>query len=315
MYLIRGLQNIKLFKNRFPESEIIATIGNFDGLHLGHQKIISNMKEIALEKNLKTLVIFTEPHAKEFFAEKSELIEEPKRISPWRDKFERLKTQDVDFAFYLKFNAKLQSMTPEDFIEIVLNNLNIKQLTIGDDFKFGYQRKGDYEMLCDWGKTNQIVVEKTPTFSKDNRRCSSSWIREALSNDDFKLAEDLLGRRYTYSGKVVSGNSLGRTIGVPTANLWLPKSNLPIKGVYAVRVKFENKSYQGIANMGIRPTIGGENPVLEVHIFDFDKNIYGKRIEVEFCNKIREEKKFSGLEELKSQILKDIKLSKKLLNT
>ena len=170
-------------------------------------------------------------------------------------------------------------------------------------------------MLCDWGKTNQIVVEKTPTFSKDNRRCSSSWIREALSKDDFELAADLLGRRYTYSGKVVNGNSLGRTIGVPTANLWLPKSNLPIKGVYAVRVKFEAESYQGIANMGIRPTIGGENPVLEVHIFDFDKNIYGKRIEVEFCNKIREEKKFSGLEELKSQILKDIKLSKKLLNT
>ena len=157
MYLIRGLQNIDLFRNRYPESEIIATIGNFDGLHLGHQKIISDMKDIALKKHLKTLVIFTEPHAKEFFAEKSEFIEEPKRISPWRDKFERLKTQDVDFAFYLKFNTKLQSMTPEHFIEAVLNNLNIKQLTIGDDFKFGYQRKGDYEMLFDWGKALSLI--------------------------------------------------------------------------------------------------------------------------------------------------------------
>ena len=314
MYLIRGLQNIELFQKRFAKVQLIATIGNFDGLHLGHQKIISDMKGIASNKGYQTLVIFTEPHAKEFFAKKSLSIEEPKRISPWRDKFERLKDQGVDFVFYLNFNKKLQSMTPEKFIKEVLGNFNIKHLTIGDDFKFGYKRKGDYEMLSAWGKDNDIKVENTPTFSMGERRYSSSWIREALSENNFDLAEELLGRRYTFSGKVVSGNSLGRTIGVPTANLWLPKSNLPIQGVYAVKIKINEVIHKGIANMGIRPTIGGENPVLEVHIFDFNENIYGRRIEVEFCNKIREEKKFSGLEELKSQISKDIELSKKLLS-
>jgi riboflavin kinase/FMN adenylyltransferase len=313
MYLIRGLKNINLFKERFSDFRVIATIGNFDGLHLGHQKIISDMKNIANEKKLKTMVIFTEPHAKEFFAESSNSSSQPSRISPWRDKFQRLKAQGVDFAFYLNFNKKLQSMTPEKFINNVLGNLNSHYLTIGDDFKFGNRRKGDYEMLENWGSLNDVIVQQTPTYLRGDRRYSSSWIREALDKDDFELAAELLGRRYTFSGKVVSGNSLGRTIGVPTANLWLPKSNLPIKGVYAVKVHYEKEILLGIANMGIRPTIGGENPVLEVHIFDFDKNLYGKRIEVEFCNKIREEKKFSNLEELKSQIHKDIELSKNLL--
>ena len=158
-----------------------------------------------------------------------------------------------------------------------------------------------------------IDISNTPTYKLDGRRVSSSWIRESLLKSNFNLASSLLGRPYTFSGKVVGGQKLGRTIGVPTANLWIPKQKLPISGVYAVTCALDGNLLSGIANMGTRPTVGGTKPVLEVHIFDFNKNIYGKRIEVEFKHKIRDEKKFKDLNLLKSQIQKDISAAKELL--
>ena len=313
MYLIRGLKNLSLFNERFSEEQLVVTIGNFDGLHKGHKKIIQEMKNISLNSSAKTMVIFTEPHAKEFFSMDKDIMEQPARISPWRDKFKKLENENIDFAFFLKFNKSLQTMSPEIFIEKVLGSLNISNLMIGDDFRFGQDRKGDFLMLKDWSKSQGISLSKLPTFSIDNRRVSSTWIRETLSVSDFSTTKKLLGRPYSFEGKVVHGNRLGRSIGFPTANIWLPKNNLPIKGVFSVKISIDVSEFEGIANIGIRPTVGGTSPVLEVNIFDFKKEIYGKRIKVEFVNKIRDEKKFDSLDDLKKQIAKDVNTAKEQL--
>ena len=307
MYLIRGINNINLFNSRFPNEDIVATIGNFDGLHLGHQDILEQMKET----NLKTMVIFTEPHAKEFFAESlGQDSEKPPRIFPWKEKVRALRSFGVNFGFFLHFNKQLRSMTPEVFIEEVLSNLNIRRLKIGDDFRFGVNREGDFSLLKDWGDKNNVLVENTNTFKIDDERVSSTRIRQAILRNDFEEAKRLLGKAYTYSGKVVYGQQLGRQLGIPTANIWLPKNKLPISGVYIVKVRLEGKDLGGIANMGIRPTVGGQSPVLEVHILNFSEEIYGKSLEVEFLEKVREEKKFDNLDLLKEQINNDISAAK-----
>ena len=313
MYLIRGLKNLSLFNERFSEEKLVVTIGNFDGLHQGHKKIIREMKSISQNSSAKTMVIFTEPHAKEFFSMDKNILEQPARISPWRDKFKNLENENIDFAFFLKFNKSLQTMSPEIFIEKVLGSLNITNLMIGDDFRFGQNRKGDFLMLKEWSRSKGISLSKLPTFSINNHRVSSTWIRETLSLSDFSLAKKLLGRPYSFEGKVVHGNRLGRSIGFPTANIWLPKNNLPIKGVFSVKISIDMSEFEGIANIGIRPTVGGTSPVLEVNIFDFKKEIYGKRIKVEFVKKIRDEKKFDSLDDLKKQIAKDVNTAKEQL--
>ena len=311
MYLIRGIQNIDLFISKYKEVDLIATIGNFDGLHLGHQHIIQNMQKDAEDNNWKKLVIFTEPHAKEFFAESLGTKEEkPPRIFPWSEKVKKLKQLDVEFSFFLNFNNQLRNMTPETFIKEVLSRLSIKKIIIGDDFRFGANREGDFNFLKNWGNENNIIIEKTQTFFIHNQRVSSTRIRECLTKGDFENAKELLGRPYTFTGKVVYGQQLGTQLGVPTANLWLPQNKLPIAGVYIVKVEAEGETYGGIANMGTRPTVDGQNPVLEVHILGFSGNLYGKKIKVEFLKKVRDEKKFNGLDELKEQIFKDISTAK-----
>jgi len=311
MYLIRGRQNIDLFRSRNPNATSIATIGNFDGLHLGHQEIIKTMKEEAIKNNWSKMVIFTEPHAKEFFAEVlGKESSKPPRIFPWSEKVLKLRDLGVDYAFFLKFNSQLKSMTPESFMNHILLQLGIKKLVIGDDFRFGANREGDFELLKEWGKKSDIAVDKTETFLMEGIRVSSTRIREALFQSNFKEAKKLLGRPYTYTGKVVYGQRLGSQLGVPTANIWLPKNKLPLAGVYIVKATLEGREYGGVANMGTRPTVGGDHPVLEVHLLDFSKNIYSKRLTVEFCKKVRVEQKFDSLDALKEQIFKDISTAK-----
>tara|TARA_B100000459_G_C8573381_1_gene199782 strand:+ start:42 stop:659 length:618 start_codon:yes stop_codon:yes gene_type:complete len=201
-------------------------------------------------------------------------------------------------------------MTPEAFINTVLSRLSIKKMVIGDDFRFGANREGDFNFLKDWGLQNNTLIEKTETFSFNGNRVSSTRIRDALLKDNFREAKELLGRPYTFSGKVVYGQQLGTQLGVPTANLWLPRNKLPFAGVYIVKVELEGAYYGGIANMGTRPTVDGQNPVLEVHILNFNQNLYGKKITVEFVRKVRDERKFDGLEALKEQIFKDISTAK-----
>jgi riboflavin kinase/FMN adenylyltransferase len=236
--------------------------------------------------------------------------EKPPRIFPWSEKVKKLKQLDVEFSFFLNFNNQLRNMTPETFIKEVLSRLSIKKIIIGDDFRFGANREGDFNFLKNWGNENNIIIEKTQTFFMHNQRVSSTRIRECLTKGDFETAKELLGRPYTFTGKVVYGQQLGTQLGVPTANLWLPQNKLPIAGVYIVKVEAEGETYGGIANMGTRPTVDGQNPVLEVHILGFSGNLYGKKIKVEFLKKVRDEKKFNGLDELKEQIFKDISTAK-----
>ena len=315
MYLIRGQHNLELFKSRYPNIKLCGTIGNFDGLHIGHQAILNKIKDNSEKFNAKTIVFFTEPHAAEYFAKIRDInADTPPRISPWREKVKLLEKNKIDFAFFLKFNDSLRTMSPENFISEILDSINLASFTVGDDFRFGQDRKGDIELLRNWGKEKNILIENTETILFDSQRISSSRIRKALTENNFDLAENLLGRPYTFSGKVVHGQHLGRTINIPTANIWLPKQKLPINGVYAVECYLNNQIIQGIANMGVRPTIGGNSPVLEIHLFEFDKDIYSERLIVKFIKKIRDEKKFDNLDMLKLQIQEDILIAKNILN-
>ena len=313
MYLIRGIGNIETFNRKFPNQPMSGTIGNFDGLHLGHQAILNQVKDKARESSSASLVFFTEPHASEYFAAKDKSSPRPPRICPWREKVKLLKNFGIDFAFFLQFNKSLKTMTPQSFLDDILAQLNLKHLIIGDDFRFGAERAGDFELLKNWGKSNGTDVIANKTVSRDGLRISSTRIREALLQSKFELAAQLLGRPYTFSGKVVYGKQLGRTIGVPTANLWIPKQRLPIAGVYAVKCSLAGDSFNAIANMGIRPTVDGSKPVLEIHIFNFSESIYGQRLTVEFKNKLRDEKKFDNIDLLKEQILQDISQAKEIL--
>ncbi len=315
MYLIRGQHNLQLFKSRYPNIKLCGTIGNFDGLHIGHQAILKKIKKNSEKFNAKTIVFFTEPHAAEYFAKIRDInADTPPRISPWREKVKLLEKNEIDFAFFLKFNDSLRTMSPENFISEILESINLVSFTVGDDFRFGQGRKGDIELLRNWGKEKNILIENTETILFDSQRISSSRIRKAITENNFDLAEDLLGRPYTFSGKVVHGQHLGRTINIPTANIWLPKQKLPIKGVYAVECYLNDQIIQGIANMGVRPTIGGTSPVLEIHLFEFNKDIYSERLIVKFIKKIRDEKKFDNLDMLKLQIQEDILIAKNILN-
>ena len=316
MYLIRGQHNLSLFKSRYPDVSLSGTIGNFDGLHIGHQAILNKIQNNAKKSRAKTIVFFTEPHASEYFSKvQNSNKNPPPRICPWREKVKLLEKSGIDFACFLKFNNSLRTMSPENFISEILDSINLVSFTVGDDFRFGADRKGDTDLLKNWGQKNGILVENTETVILDGQRVSITRIREELLNNNFNNAEKLLGRPYTFSGKVVHGQHLGRTIKIPTANIWLPNHRLPITGVYAVKCKLNNLSLKGIANMGVRPTVGGEKPVLEVHLFEFNENIYSQRLQVKFIEKIRDERKFENLDMLKSQIQKDISIAKNILST
>ena len=316
MYLIRGQHNLSLFKSRYPDISLSGTIGNFDGLHIGHQAILNKIQNNAKKFRAKTIVFFTEPHAAEYFSKvQNSNKNPPPRICPWREKVKLLEKSGIDFACFLKFNNAFRTMSPENFISEILDSINLVSFTVGDDFRFGADRKGDTDLLKNWGQKNGILVENTETVNIDGQRVSSTRIREELLNNNFNNAEKLLGRPYTFSGKVVHGQHLGRTINIPTANIWLPNQRLPITGVYAVKCKLNNLSLKGIANMGVRPTVGGEKPVLEVHLFEFNENIYSQRLQVKFIEKIRDERKFENLDMLKSQIQKDISIAKNILST
>ena len=314
MYLIRGQHNLDLFNKKYPSEKLCGTIGNFDGLHLGHQSILNKIKLNSKKYKAKTIVFFTEPHAAEYFADTQKKdIQAPPRIFSWRKKVMLLRDYHIDFACFLKFNNSLRTMSPDAFISEILDSIHLVSFTVGDDFKFGANRKGDTDLLRKWGAKKNILVENTDTFLFEDIRVSSTRIREALLENNFLLAEKMLGRPYVISGKVVHGQHLGRTIGIPTANIWLPKQKLPIDGVYAVECNLNNEVIFGIANMGLRPTIGGDSPVLEVHLFNFNKSIYSQRLDIKFIEKIRNEKKFDNLDMLKSQIQKDISRAKLII--
>lgn len=314
MQLIRGIHNLK----HYPELQngCVLTIGNFDGVHVGHQQILARLLEKARVLNLPSVVMIFEPQPREFFAKKSENpTASPARLMRLRDKWHALAQSGVDYLLCVRFNKAFSQLEPAQFIEeLLVSRLNIKYLSVGDDFRFGAKRAGDFSTLKQAGEQFAFSVEDSNSHTFKTERISSSLIREALQKDDFALATQLLGKPYCIHGRVAHGNKLGRTIGFPTANIMLNRLVTPIQGVYAVQVETPLGKFNGIANVGNRPTINGTKPLLEVHIFDFQGDLYGKAIAVNFLHKVRNETKFESFETLKLQIEKDVTEVKRLFS-
>lgn len=303
MQLIRGLKNA----SRVLQG-CALTIGNFDGVHLGHQAVLRHLRQKADELNLPMAVLLFEPQPREYFMGENA----PARLMRLRDKLYYLQQAHVDVVIVAKFDRTFANQPAEDFIEKdLVEQLKVKFLSIGDDFQFGANRRGNFAMLQQAGERFGFTVEDNHSFCLDEQRISSTAIREALAKDDLTLAESLLGKPYRIFGRVIHGNKLGRTIGFPTANIRLHRQVNPVKGVYAVKVRLKSgEIFNGVANMGKRPTINGVVQLLEVHLFDFTQTIYGEQVEVEFCHKIRNEIKFPSFDELKAQIERDVETAK-----
>ena len=305
MQLIRGVYNLTTKSDL--KSGCVLTIGNFDGVHLGHQQILNRLREKSAEFGLPSVVMVFEPQPREFFTKKHEHHTAPARLMRLRDKFHYLAQTGVDYLLCVRFNQAFASQQPEAFIQhLLVDQLNVKYLSVGDDFHFGAKRAGNFDTLKQAGEQFGFMVENSHSHCVGHNRISSSLIRKALQADDLALVEQLLGKPYSIRGRVAHGNKLGRTIGFPTANIMLNRLVNPIQGVYAVEVETQQGKFQGIANVGNRPTINGTKPLLEVHLFDFADTIYGQAIEVSFLHKVRSEIKFESFEALKLQIEKDV---------
>lgn len=298
MELIRGVHNL------YPRHRgCVATIGNFDGVHLGHQAVLKQTCDKAREMGLPVTVITFEPQPQEYFRPE----QAPPRLTRLREKIVALRPHAVDRLLCLDFNRHLANLSAEAFIDTILvDGLGVQYMVVGDDFRFGKDRQGDFEMLVSAGKKHGFEVVNTHSFTLGNERVSSTLIRQALAQGDLTRVEQLLGRPYSMCGRVAHGDKRGRTIGFPTANIYLHRKNTPILGVYAVQMKdVEQYPVNGVANIGTRPTVCGTRTLLEVHLFDFNKDIYGAHIEVMFIEKIRDEKRFESFDALKQQIQRD----------
>lgn len=298
MELIRGLHNLR------PQHRgCVATIGNFDGVHLGHQAVLGQLAEKAAELCLPTSVITFEPQPQEYFT-RGDI---PPRLTRFREKIKALQRYSVNRVLCLPFNPALAQMEAEAFIQRVLvDGLAVRYLVVGDDFCFGKGRRGDFAMLQQAGERHGFEVVNMRTFELDGGRVSSTRIREALQAGNLSLAEQLLGRPYRMSGRVAHGDKLGRTIGFPTANIFLHRKKTPVDGVFAVEMfGIEGEPLAGVANVGTRPTVDGTRSLLEVHLFDFSADIYGRYVHVDFLHRIREERRFDSFDALKAQILRD----------
>tara|TARA_B110000037_G_scaffold71968_1_gene86758 strand:- start:2197 stop:3108 length:912 start_codon:yes stop_codon:yes gene_type:complete len=300
MKIIRDIKKLTL------NDPITATIGAFDGLHIGHQKIIRNIVNLSIKNNTKSALITFNPLPKIYFAKKNfQLLSMHRKINI-------LSTFNLDYLVILRFNDELLSTSSKEFIEdILINKLNIKALSVGDDFRFGHNQEGSVDDLVNYSKKGYFSINLEKKHSIENIRVSSSLIRDSIVNNNFEKASKMLGRPYSISGKIMHGDKRGCTIGFPTANIKL-EPNILLGGVYAVSTFIGNKKYHAVANIGYKPTFNGEKYLFEAHIFNFSGNLYGKRLEFNIVSKIRETKKFSGIEELKRNINHDIKLTKKI---
>ena len=285
------------------------TIGNFDGVHLGHRALLAKLKAAAEHENLLPTVLTFEPHPREFFAPESA----PARLSTLREKLELIADEGISLAYAGHFNARFAELSAEEFIErILVDCLQIKLLIIGDDFRFGADRQGDFQMLRKAGERYGFRVEALAGVTVAGERASSSAVRTALAEGRLEQAAQLLGRPYAIDGRVVHGDKMGRQLGFATANIRIKHDKPPLLGVFAVEVKgIGQATLNGVANLGFRPSINQVlRPLLEVHLFDFARNIYGSHINVRFLHKLRNEMKFPNLDALKNQIALDVESAK-----
>ena len=297
MELIRGIHNIAR-----RHRGCVLTIGNFDGVHLGHQEVLNGLKSRANSLGLASTVMTFEPHPQELFLGQ----QAPARLSRLREKLRLLENYDIDRLLCVRFNQQFATLSAPEFIEqLLVNKLGVKFLVVGDDFRFGHDRTGDYNMLVKAGQQYDFEVVSTQSLKLANARISSTLIRQKLAAGEIATAQKMLGHPYTISGRVRHGDKKGRTIGFPTANIALERKVSPLHGVYAVEVVLDGVSYSGVANIGQRPTVNGSRMQLEIHLFDFQGDIYGEAIDTQVMHKIRDEFKFDSFEQLKQQIAKD----------
>jgi len=299
MQLVRGLHNLR------PQHRgCVATIGNFDGVHRGHQAILARLRERAVELGLPSCVVIFEPQPREFFAPDTA----PARLARLRDKLDLLAAEGVDLVLCLAFNQRFSKLSAAEFVHTVLvDGLGVKHLEVGDDFRFGCDRIGDFDFLQKVGEQKGFTVEAAQTVEIDGVRVSSTKVRNALAAGDFTLAEHLLGRPFEITGRVLHGQKLARQLGTPTANVQLKRRRVPLTGVYLVSAEIDGKVWAGVANIGVRPTVAGDGrPHLEIHLLDFAGDIYGRRLTVVFYQKLRDEQRFASLEALKTAIDADV---------
>jgi riboflavin kinase/FMN adenylyltransferase len=295
----------------FPGQSVV-TIGTFDGVHVGHQRILRRVLEKARARNLPAVVFSFEPTPGEFFSHGTP----PARLTRFREKLEALEQFGVDWLFCPPFDAGMEALGPDEFIErLLVERLGVKYLVVGDDFRFAKNRRGTIDSLRDGGKQLGFSVEQVPSVLEEGHRVSSTKIRELLADGELDRAKKLLGRYYRMTGRVIDGQKLGKQLGFPTANVNLSRAASPIGGIFAVRVDGLGPALlNGVASIGTRPTVDGVEPVLEVHIFDFDQDIYGAYIQVEFIAKLREEVKFPDLRSLTEQMHIDAAEAREILS-
>jgi riboflavin kinase/FMN adenylyltransferase len=307
MELVRGLHNISR-----RHAGCVLTVGNYDGVHLGHRQMIGVLRSRAAEFGARATVLAFEPSSKEFIDPDGA----PPRLTRWREKFVALAAQGVDRLVTLRFDERMRAMTPQRFVdELIVAGLGARHVVVGDDFRYGCNAGGTIESLRAAGQQHGFGVEQMAPFVVDEVRVSSTAVRARLECGDYAGATRLLGRRYRMMGRVVHGNELGRTLGFPTANLRLMRRKSPVHGILAVRVYgIGPEPLAAVASLGTRPTVGGTELLLEVHVFDFSGDLYGRLIEVEFIAKLRDEIKFDSLQALTEQMNIDAAQARGLLS-
>ena len=296
------------FSQTAPQATVL-TIGNFDGVHIGHRSLFSRLKTTANKENLLPAVLTFEPHPREFFSP----TEAPTRLSTLREKLELISDEGVALTCVCHFNRRLSTLSAEEFIErILVNCLRVKHLIIGDDFHFGAGRRGNFAMLQAAGERYGFQVDAMESILLDGKRASSSAVRSALATGRMESAARLLGRPYSIDGRVIHGDKLARQLGFATANIRIKHNRPPLTGVYAVEVKgVDDLTLSGVANLGFRPSANQVIlPLLEVHLFNFARNIYGTHLNVRFLHKLRDEMKFPNFDALKAQIACDVETAK-----
>jgi riboflavin kinase / FMN adenylyltransferase len=306
MELIRGLLNI-----RERQRGCVVTIGTYDGIQLGHRALLDRTKEHSARLSAPTVLLTFEPMPREYLNPE----EPPARLTSLRERWRVLEGMSLDSVLVLRFGEGLRNLSGEAFATLLARNLAARAVVVGHDFRFGCNGEATAPMLAEAGRRLGFSVDVVPPVTLDGERVSSSGVRDALGRGEFEIAKRRLGRPYTMRGRVVPGQRLGRDIGFPTANLRIERRRAPLKGIFAVRVHGIGVApLAGVASLGTRPTVGGVHTLLEVHLFDFAADIYGREIEVEFVAKLREEEHFPTLDALVEQIHRDAAQARRILN-
>ena len=300
-----------IFRGLHPSvaQPVALTIGNFDGVHLGHQALLKQLRDAAQSRGLPVAVVVFEPHPREFFSPQ----QAPARLTSMREKLELFAAFGVDRVHVCRFNSRFAHMSATDFVHALHEEVAAKFVLIGDDFRFGSGRSGDFALMEKIGAQHGFVVQAMHSVLHDGVRISSTAVRVALANGDMRLAQRYLGRPYSISGRVEHGDGLGKRLGFPTANIQLKHNRPPLSGIFVVRAQGDDMPpMQGVASLGVRPTVRQDcKPVLEVHIFDFAREVYNKHMRLDFLHKLRDEEKYPDMDTLTRQIALDVQNAKK----